>query len=89
MNAWIVTRYDDIISIANEAKRFSSADANRTTAVLAPEVMEIKRLIHAEIPGLVDSDPPRHTRIRRLTNVAFTPPRIRAMEPAIRRTADG
>lgn len=88
MKAWVVTRFDDIVAITNDFERFSSADANRTTAVLSDDVIDIKRLVHHEIPGLIDSDPPRHTRVRRLTNQAFTPPRVRAMEPAIRRTAD-
>ena len=85
--AWIVTRYDDIAAIAHDWMRFSSAHANKTTQELPPEALAIKKLEHAEVPGLVDCDPPQHTRFRKLTNQAFTVPRVRAMEPAIRRTA--
>jgi len=85
--AWVVTRYDDIAAIAHDTHRFSSAHANKSTQELPPDVLEIKKLVHAEVPGLVDCDPPQHTRFRKLTNQAFTVPRVRAMEPAIRRTA--
>ncbi len=85
--AWVVTRYDDIAAIAHDTERFSSAHANKSTQELPPEAMAIKKLVHAEVPGLVDCDPPQHTRFRKLTNQAFTVPRVRAMEPAIRVTA--
>ncbi|MBO4209177.1 cytochrome P450 family protein [Micromonospora echinofusca] len=39
--------------------------------------------------NLLNMDPPDHTRIRRLVASAFSPQRVRAMRPAIRRTADG
>lgn len=88
VGAWIVTRYDDIVAIAQDTQRFSSAYANKTTQPIPDEVAAINATVHWEVPGLVDNDPPRHTRVRKLTNQAFTPPRVRAMEPAIRQTAE-
>ena len=36
------------------------------------------------MPALANNDPPAHTRVRRLANVAFTPRRVAVMEPFIR-----
>lgn len=88
VGAFVVTRYDDIVAIAQDTDRFSSAYANKTTQAIPDEVAAINAMVHWEVPGLVDNDPPRHTRVRKLANQAFTPPRVRAMEPAIRQTAE-
>jgi len=37
---------------------------------------------------MLNVDPPDHTRLRRLVSRAFTPPRVAALEPAIRAIAD-
>jgi cytochrome P450 len=36
------------------------------------------------VPTLTNTDPPEHSRVRRLTNVAFTSGRVAAMEPFVR-----
>src|SRR5262249_24949644 len=36
------------------------------------------------VPTLTSTDPPEHSRVRRLTTVAFTPGRVAAMEPFVR-----
>jgi cytochrome P450 len=39
--------------------------------------------------NLLRSDPPAHTRLRRLVSKAFTPGRIEQLRPRVQETADG
>jgi cytochrome P450 len=80
---WVVTRYDDVVAICKDTKRFSSKNQFRARPIpdaakpLFPEGQAVRRF------ALLTDDPPRHTRIRKLCNKAFTRPRIAAMRPAI------
>jgi cytochrome P450 len=64
---------------------FSAAN---TLAPLQPICPAAGRLLaqggFRPIPTLTNSDPPAHTRVRRLAHVAFTPRRIAGMEPLVR-----
>src|SRR5215210_4949640 len=89
LGAWVVSRHEDICQVVRDTARFSSANAMRPIGTLPPEVETILREGYAfqEIHVLVNSDPPVHTRLRRLLNVAFTPRRVAALEPRIRAIA--
>jgi cytochrome P450 len=39
------------------------------------------------VPTIQSLDPPRHDRLRSLVSLAFTPSRVRAMEPRVRAIA--
>ena len=39
------------------------------------------------MPTLTNADPPAHTRVRRLANVAFTPRMVSDLEPFVRELA--
>jgi cytochrome P450 len=64
---------------------FSAAN---TLAPLQPICPAAGRLLaeggFRPVPTLTNSDPPGHSRLRRLTNVAFTTRRVAAMEPFVR-----
>ena len=82
---WVVTRYHEMRQIFQTPQVFSAAN---TLAPLQPICPAAGHLL-AEggfRPGrlLTDNDPPGHTRVRRLANVAFTPQRVAAMEPLVR-----
>ncbi|HUP84435.1 MAG TPA: cytochrome P450 [Acidimicrobiales bacterium] len=67
--AWLVSRYDDVTRILRDHDRFSSSPMNMGA------------------PGfkfLIGSDPPDHTRLRRLVNKPFHPAAIAHLEPRIR-----
>jgi cytochrome P450 len=82
---WVVTRYHDIRHIFQTPRLFS---ATNTLAPLQPICPAAGRLLaeggFRPVPTLTNSDPPGHSRVRRLTNVAFTPRRVAAMEPFVR-----
>jgi cytochrome P450 len=83
--AWLVLGYD--------AARQALGDTRVSKDMLA--ALEANGDVVAEgLPGpefsrhMLNVDPPDHTRLRRLISRAFTPPRIAALEPAIRDIAD-
>ncbi len=76
----LVARYADVKQILLDPAHFSSvqpkdsAFANQTDAF-------------GDTPTVLQSDPPVHTRLRRLVSRDFTPRRIRELEPRIRQIA--
>jgi len=86
---WVVTRYEDVQRVLTEDETFSSRVALHSTPHRpAPEVLEILAEGWPDMPIIVESDPPVHTRIRRPISRAFTPRRIAEMEPRIRAIAE-
>jgi cytochrome P450 len=74
---WLFTRYEDVAEILKEAR--TSKDLSR---LLPPE--QLSPIDHA----MLSKDPPDHTRLRSLVNQAFTPNRVRDLEPRILYIAD-
>jgi len=74
-NAWIITRYEDVMYVLRHADLFSSAGRVRYLLAQLPaearqQVAALER--HYDI-GLAHTDPPDHTRLRALLNKVFTP----------------
>jgi pimeloyl-[acyl-carrier protein] synthase len=92
VGGWILTRYDHIVVTFKDTDSYGNA--HRLTRALehlepaAQAQLEPFRR-HYSIPGLIHSDPPDHTRIRRLVLKAFTPPVIEAMRPRIQEIVNG
>ncbi len=73
-NCWVVTRYDDVRLCLQDAKRFSNV--GRITGLFhqhfdAAQLADLKPLIDHYSHGLINIDPPGHTRIRRLLHEVF------------------
>lgn len=66
---WALLRYDDVYGALADHETFSSASTGGSSSNSS------MRLV------LLNDDPPRHTRFRKLVNKAFTPRRIRELEP--------
>lgn len=70
----LVARYAHVVAALRDPHTFSSAPVRQIS----------QAHIFGGVPTLILTDPPIHTRLRRLVNQAFAPRRIREMEPRIR-----
>ena len=89
LDLWLVTRYEDVLAVLKDHRSFSSSGALKSSSVPLPvEVASVLDEAFPEMPYIIELDPPLHDRIRALVTRAFTPRRIGALEPAIRRIVD-
>jgi cytochrome P450 len=89
--AWIVTRYTDIITVLRDNERYSAVNSIEIAPFdsFQPEVRAILATGYPRFPGMIELDPPDHTRFRNLVNTAFTPRRVAELEPRIRQVVGG
>ncbi|WP_243638998.1 cytochrome P450 family protein [Streptacidiphilus pinicola] len=79
---WLVTRYDDVRALLNDPR----LSLNKATASSSGEH---GASMPAELDAhLQNSDPPDHTRLRRLVSKAFTPRGIEGLRPLVERRVD-
>jgi cytochrome P450 family 142 subfamily A polypeptide 1 len=71
---WGVASYSDVRLLGTDPATFSNAEGTR------PKFLPM--------PMMIDTDPPEHTRRRKLVNAGFTPRRIAALEANARRVCD-
>jgi cytochrome P450 len=89
LDLWVVTRYADVLAVLKDHRSFSSTGALRSASAALPEaVRQVLDEGFPTMPYIIEIDPPLHDRIRALVTRAFTPRRIAALEPAIRRIVD-
>jgi cytochrome P450 len=77
----LATRYQDCLAILRDPQHYSSA---RPAQGKEMDSMERERGPFKGATTMLFSDPPVHTRLRKLVSRDFTPRRIREMEPRIR-----
>jgi cytochrome P450 len=102
LNAWLVSRYDDIREVLKDPGTFSSRYASGRSSVtgLAEKIAEdptfpeetrrqaARRVGLAQSNVLLTADPPLHKRQRGLVAMAFTPRRVKEMEPEFQAIVD-
>ena len=81
---WVVTRYSDARAVLGNPTVFSSRKTIDPIVEIAPAAYAVLAAGPALVPVLVNSDPPEHGRFRRVLNRAFSPTRMRSLEPGIR-----
>ncbi len=89
VGGWLITRYDDVMTTFKDTRDYSNEGRlGRAAAHLSSGDRQRLSVFeqHYRTKGLLHSDPPDHTRLRRLTVSAFTPSRIEAMRPHIAET---
>jgi cytochrome P450 len=91
IGGWVLTRYDDILRTFKDVEHFSNEGRLGRAALYLPA--EARRRLssfeaHYRTKGLLHSDPPDHTRLRRLMIRAFSPRVIETMRPRIQQIVD-
>jgi cytochrome P450 len=101
IECWLVTRYADIVHVARNPQTFSSimptgpvlarqqGDAIGALLNDEPELAARMSAMRSGVRVLLSADPPDHVRQRKLVNRAFTPPKVKELEPRIRAVAEG
>jgi cytochrome P450 len=76
MPTTLIARYDDVVAVLHDHERFT---------VRRPEIPFRQRIDpFGGAPTILTADPPVHSRLRRLVSKAFTPRRVRELEPRVR-----
>jgi cytochrome P450 len=88
LGAWLISRYEDINEVLRHPDSYSSAGIIASTSDLTPEAAEILGPGPIISDSPLNTDPPAHTRLRRLLQPAFLPARISRQEPLIRQIAN-
>jgi cytochrome P450 PksS len=79
MDAWLVTRYDDAVTMFRDP---------RISKNISARMGYIPRFARPLTDHMLARDPPDHTRLRSLVSKAFTPRRIDGMRDGIQKVCD-
>jgi cytochrome P450 len=91
IGGWVLTRYDDILRTFKDVEHYSNEERlGRATPHLAADARQQLESFeaHYRTTGLLHSDPPDDTRLRRLIRRAFAPRVIESMRPRIQHIVD-
>ncbi|MFI5534102.1 cytochrome P450 [Kitasatospora sp. NPDC051853] len=81
LRLWIIPRYDDVRAALSD-RRFAQ-DARRAQALADSRFEGVN--LGTDITHMLSSDPPDHTRLRRVVQAAFSRKRVEAMRPMVER----
>src|SRR5580704_8729020 len=76
---WAVSKHADVVSISRDPENFCSGKG-----ILTFEI----GIEYRSPPTMMHTDPPDHTRYRKLVQPGFAPSRMRAFAPRVRARAD-
>jgi len=78
---WALTKYDDVVKVSLDSATFSSEQMGTNIPDPPQDSLGFLRMI------MLNMDPPKHTKYRRLVSKGFTPKIVLAMEPHVRKIA--
>jgi cytochrome P450 len=89
LDVWLVTRYEDAMQVLSDPLLFSLEHGyqDRYANGFVDELAEIMDRDGGGFIRDLAIDPPAHTRLRRLTEKAFTAHRVKTIEPRMRQIA--
>lgn len=79
---WAITRYDDVRAVSRDHTTFSAELGSTFLADMDEAAMELVRMT------ILNMDPPKHSRFRRLVSAGFKPRMIAALVEHIQELAD-
>ncbi|MFD4709603.1 cytochrome P450 [Streptomyces sp. NPDC058430] len=86
LEAWLVTRYEDGLAALSDPRLSSDVrDASDPRLLERLPVTERESMLRT----MLRSDPPDHTRLRRLVSKAFTARRVAELRPRVQEITDG
>jgi cytochrome P450 len=86
IDVWLVTRYADAVQVLHDDENFSLEHGYQDRYANG-HIEEFAEIMERDGGGFIRDltlDPPAHTRLRRLTEKAFTAHRVKDLEPRIR-----
>jgi cytochrome P450 len=79
---WVLTRYEDVVSVLRDANF-----AKEAIAAFVAQRLGVEATVGIGI-SMLDRDPPDHTRLRSLVSKAFTPRVVEGLRPRIQQIVD-
>ena len=83
---YFISRFDDVVSMSQDPKTFSSVMGGATTRAVEssePQIVEIMADGYADVPTMLTQDPPLQRRYRKFVDGVFAPSALNALEPMI------
>ena len=77
---WAVTTYEHLVTVHKDWETYSSSLGHVGLEELQPDELEVRR-------SMLETDPPRHTRLRRIVSPLFTPRAVAQYEEYARELA--
>ena len=75
---WVITRYEDLVAVSKDPATFSSARGGTNIFDVTEEDLSTLRLL------MLNMDPPKHNKFRRLVSTGFTSRIVTQLEPHVR-----
>lgn len=87
IGAWVVTGYAECAEVLRDHGRFSSLKVDRLPDGSPLPTAEWQSAVFGDLTGMVDADPPLHTKLRNAINRSLTPRAVEALRGYIETAA--